>query len=372
MIRSRRQLLILLASLLVSAAFLWLALRDIPLQEVGAALGRANPLWVLVAALLIAGGVYTRGVRWRGLLDNRVPVVPAGHMLGITFMVNQLPLRAGEVARSVLAMRYGVPFVTAATSVVVERLIDTVLVVVVLSLSLAQLPDADPAVTRTAALFGIFAIVAFVILLFFAHRPKIAHAILNRVRALLPFLKRLPLEKLLDHFIDGLQPLTDWRRFAHALVWTLIAWTFSFATAYTMELALGIEAQPAVNLLLGAFISVSLAAFSLAIPVTMAALGPFEGAVLLAGGLVGIDAVTAAALGFLFHGVTVATYCLLGVIGLLALGVSLGGMLREGAASNDTSLDDTSLDDTLSNGSADAADANAAPLSADSPRGDAP
>lgn len=326
---TRRQLLILLASLLVSAAFLWLALRDIPLADVGAALSTANLFWVFVSVLLITGGVYVRGVRWRALLDNRLPLVPAGHMMSITFLANQLPLRAGEVVRSALAMRYGVPFVTAATSVVVERLIDTVFVVVVLSLSLAQLPDADPALTRSAALFGVLGIAAFIVLLFFAHRPKLAHELLARVMALLPFLRRLPLEKLLDHFIDGLHPLTDWGRFARAIFWTLVAWAFSFATAYVLHLALAIEAQAGVNLLLGALISVCLAAFSIAIPITMAAIGPFEAAVLLAGGLVGIDPVTAVALGFLFHGVTVATYALLGVIGLLAMGVSLGGMLGD-------------------------------------------
>ena len=69
-------------------------------------------------------------------------------------------------------------------------------------------------------------------------------------------------------------------------------------------------------------LAVSLASFSIAIPVSVAAIGPFEAAVLAAGQLAGLDGVQALSLGFLFHGVSVANYVIWGIIGFLGLGLS--------------------------------------------------
>ena len=139
-----RRWIILAASLIVSGVFLWLALRGVPFTEVIDGIRQANLFWVIVSMLCILGAQGSRAIRWRGLLDNRVPLLRAFHILNLTMLLNQLPLRAGEVARSLLATRSGVPVVTAATSIVVERLIDVVVVVVMLAVALARLPSAPP------------------------------------------------------------------------------------------------------------------------------------------------------------------------------------------------------------------------------------
>ena len=114
-----RRWVIVAASVLVSALFLWLALRDVPLTEVVAGIQQAELPWVLLSFIGVVCGLAARAVRWRGLLDSRISLVHAFHILNITMLLNQLPLRAGEVARTLLATRSGVPIVTAATSIVV-------------------------------------------------------------------------------------------------------------------------------------------------------------------------------------------------------------------------------------------------------------
>ena len=94
-----RRATLLAASLAVSALFLWLALRDVPLAEVGASIREAQFGWILVSLGTIVLALYTRAIRWRGLLGNRIPLGRAFHILGVTFLANQLPLRAGEIAR---------------------------------------------------------------------------------------------------------------------------------------------------------------------------------------------------------------------------------------------------------------------------------
>lgn len=320
-----RRTVFLIASVLASALFLWLALRDVPLAEVVDSIRQAEVFWILVSLATITIGMWTRAIRWRGLLDFRIPQVPAFYIIAITFLLNLLPLRAGEVARSLLATRSGVPFMTAATSIVVERLIDTLLVVVSLSLAFSQLPSVPEAATRAATLFGIASVFAFIVLILLARRPQLAHRLLALVERALPFLKRLPLSRLLDNVLEGLQPLTHGRSAAHAIGWTLISWSFSLATFYALEIALGMT-DPAERFMT-AVLGVGLASFSIAIPVSIASIGPFEAAVIVSGQAVGLPDVTAASLGFLFHGATILGYAIWGSLGLIVMGVSLSEMV---------------------------------------------
>ncbi len=323
-----RRWLILLASLLVSGVFLWLALRDVPLAEVVEGIRQADFGWVLVSVLCIFGAQASRAVRWRGLLEQRVPLVQALHILNITMLLNQLPLRAGEVARSLLATRSGVPFVTAATSIVVERLLDVVTVVIMLTFALSRLPSTPAVVAQAATLFGAAAVIAFLVLIGFARYPQVAHRLLTGAERRVPALKRLNGVRRVEEVLDGLRPMTQPRRAAHAVAWTIVGWVFSTVTFYALERAMAVEG---VDLILGMILGVALASFSIAIPVSVAAIGPFEGAVRVAGDAVQMSAVTATTLGFLFHGVTVFSYALFGVIGLVALGISLSDVLAQPA-----------------------------------------
>lgn len=321
-----RRTLFLIASILVSAVFLWLALRDVPVDEVLASLREANLFWIIVAVLCGTVGLWTRGLRWRGLLNDRVAPMAAFNMLSIAMLLNQLPFRAGEVARSALAARSGVPFFTAATSILVERLLDTLLVVIVLAATLTQIPDAPEAITQAAALFGIAGLVAVVVLLVFARRPEWARSLLSFFENLLPLLKRLPLRSLLEHILDGIKPLANLRSALYAIVMTVISWGFSFGTFYALTLSLNISEGNFLMTLL----SVTMASFAIALPVSVAAIGPFEGAVRISGQAVGLNAALSLSLGFLFHGVTILTYAIWGTISLLMLGVSLGDVMRSG------------------------------------------
>ena len=316
--RSRQQLFII-ASLFVSAASLLLILRDVPMSEVLAAMRSADARYLLAAVFVASPlALFSRGLRWWGLLSRRLPLEQAAHMVNIMFLGNQLPLRLGEVARGVLAARAGVPLVTSATSIVVERLIDTLVVVLLIALSLSQLPDAPPEVSESAALAGIAALAGFTLLLGLAAAPRFAERALGRLLTALPLLKRLPLESALAYLLDGLQPLTNLRALLNSLIWTALAWAFSLLHYFLLHQALGIEPDSLYAFPLG----VSLAAMSLALPVSIAGLGPFEASIVLSGSLVGVGALESLSLGFLLHGLTVFSYAMWGGIGMLALGVS--------------------------------------------------
>jgi len=324
-----RRTLFIIASVLVSALFLWLALRNVPISEIVARIREANLAWIVVAFGLHALGQWTRAVRWSGLLDFKLPAMSAFHILNIGFLLNQLPLRAGEFARMVLATRSKVPLFTAATSVVLERMIDTLLVVILLVVTVPRLSRVPAEVTTAINIFGLAVIAAFAVLLFFTRFPAIGHRTVAFVERLLPFLKRLNLIRLLDHVLDGLKPLMHWRSGLHAVGWTLIAWAISAATVYALVQSLNITG---VDTLALAILALCMAALSIAVPVSVASIGIFEAAVQLAGQTVGLSGTpaldaTALSLGFLFHGVNIFGYAVWGFIGLMATGISLGEVM---------------------------------------------
>lgn len=320
-----RRFLLMVASVLVSALFLWLALRDVPLAEVVDGLQQAEIGWVLLGLLLVFGAQASRAVRWWVLLGGRISNIRSLHIMNIMMMLNQVPLRVGEVARTLLAAQAGVPLMTAATSIVVERLIDIVAVIVLLAFAVSQLPDAAPIVTGTLMLLGAGAVIGFIVLIAFARYPQIAARMLTWLETRVTVLARLNLHRRLDEVLEGLRTLTDPRRAALTLLWTVIGWAFSLMTFAALLRALDLTN---VNPWITGAITVPLVALSIAIPVSVASLGPFQGAVRAGGAAVGMSAIGATTLGFLFHGVTVIAYIIYGVIGLIALGVSLGQVVR--------------------------------------------
>jgi uncharacterized protein (TIRG00374 family) len=336
-----RRAVFIIVSVLVSAVLLWLALRNVPLQDIGNSLSQANPVWVLLGFATMSLGLITRAIRWQGLLDGKIRLMPAFHILNIGFLLNNLPLRAGEFARMLLATREKVPFATAATSVVFERLIDTLLVVIVVVIAISRAPNADPTIINTTTIFAVAGVIAFLIAIVFARRPQLGHQAVQLAQRLIPPLKKLPLETLLDHVLNGLKPLTHLRSGAHAVIWTLISWAVSWSTVYCVARALGIDAT-GIDMWLFAALALTLASFSIAIPVTVAALGPFQLAVIAAGQAVGLagtpqlDAL-ALAMGFLFHGVNILGYIVWGAVGLLSMGVSLSEIVSKQSTSDATS-----------------------------------
>ena len=133
------------------------------------------------------------------------------------------------------------------------------------------------------------------------------------------------MQRIVDNLLDGLGAIADFRTLVFTLVWSLIAWSTSLTTFYVLHLALGIEVNYAQSVPLG----VSLAALGIALPFSIAAVGPFEAAIIVTGQLVGMDSLAAISLGFLFHGLSVFGYIVFGSASLLALGVSPGTAAAE-------------------------------------------
>ncbi len=119
----------------VTAGSLWLVLRDVPFSEVVRAIARAR--WGVLLAISIPSYLlvqYLRALRWRYLTDP-IRELSTGSLfraVSVGFMANNVfPLRMGEVVRAwYLARETGVSAAALFATVILERVIDTLMVVV--------------------------------------------------------------------------------------------------------------------------------------------------------------------------------------------------------------------------------------------------
>ena len=141
--------------LIVTAFFLAMAARNVPLKELGAVLSRAKWWWIFPMFLVSLGDLAIRALRWQALLSH-VKRAPFGLMLrlqAIGLAVNNvLFMRLGEVARGVLGSReLELPAATVLASVVVERALDVAALLSIFILSAFLSPTLVSSRVRLAA-----------------------------------------------------------------------------------------------------------------------------------------------------------------------------------------------------------------------------
>jgi uncharacterized protein (TIRG00374 family) len=129
---------------LVSLILLALVLRAFDLEQFGRALQTASYLYLLPVVALIFLSYAVRALRWRTLFrtDRALPwsSLFAAMMIGYLFN-NILPARAGEMIRAyTLAQREGLAKSTIFATVIVERVVDLVIALLLLSVVLLFYP----------------------------------------------------------------------------------------------------------------------------------------------------------------------------------------------------------------------------------------
>ena len=219
----------------LTALLLWLFLRNVAFDELGDALARAHPAYIAAAVLVTLQTYLIRARRWQSLLS---PIGPSRFRTAlrttvIGFAVSFLVPRAGEVVRPyLLARREGLPASATFATIIVERLLD---LVTVLLLFAASLPLLDVEVGADVEASGIIAAVsalgALVVLFLSAGHPERLGLWATRIGRWLPGRVGGSLSGFVRTFAQGLAVMRQPRRLAVAAVWSVPLW---------LSLALGI------------------------------------------------------------------------------------------------------------------------------------
>lgn len=295
------------------------------------ALEQARYVYLLPAFVLLLVGLIARALRWRVLLNGSLPLLRAFNIMNVAYLVNGiLPLRIGEVARVYLAtqVKPPVPVFQTASTIIVERLLDLLAVVLLLAGALVAVPTVPDELRAAAAIAGPAALIGFLALVFLSWQRGLA------LRLMAAFLGRFDTDNETDkpsfrrklsawfvHFLDGLLPLTDPRALFLAFGWTAVSWILSVVAGYVLMFAFYPAASWAATCLY-----IAAASFSIAVPAVPGNVGTYEGSILLALGATGYGEPLAVAVAFalVVHGVNLAVHASTGIVGFIQEGVSLG------------------------------------------------
>ena len=274
----------LLISLLAGAAGIWLITRDLQFNDIQQAFAQAKPGYILLAVAIILGTILTKTWRWQllfiangrsaegeqlpgsapptGAPPPGAPPTGAPPALSSLFwplilgqFINAIsPVRVGDLAR-VLALERetGIDKVRALSTLVVEKTLDIIILVLTLFLILPTvvLPEA---ITRRGSLMALVAAVVFLLLLIFAHQRERITMLAKQIIRRLPARLQRPIFHLI---VAGLAGLAALRRPRHTLILTLVSaglMVFSILTPYILfhafDIPLGLKEAALLHLVL--------------------------------------------------------------------------------------------------------------------------
>ena len=321
----------LLLGVLLAVALLTFFFRGIDWNALGQALRGARPL-PLVGVVAVTVGVYSvRAWRWGDLLAplGRVgyPDLFSATMVG--FASGLLVPRAGELLRPwLVSRRYPIPTSAGFATIILERLVDMITVLVLFALYLFVLPtpatQVEGPAMDLAKWFGIagagVSLAALVFLLALHTNAERVVGALEKVLARAPRWLAEPLGRMLHSFSAGLAVLrAPVAHLAKIGLQSLVVWLLIALGFYLNHLAFRIDLPFHATFLLIAFLVVGVA-----IP-TPGMVGGFHAFYLLAlGEVYGIDRATAVAAGIAAHALTNLPVLVLGLALLGREGLSLG------------------------------------------------
>jgi hypothetical protein len=239
--------------LLISLGALLLAFRGLHWAEVGSALRDANYLFLLPAAVVMFFSLYFRAIRW-GVLFHPRTHLRVGSLMGtmnIGYSVNNLlPLRVGELVRAYLiGEAEGVSAAHALSTIVVERVLDVLTVVLMLILLLPFI-DVPAWAATPAVVSGVVFLVLAVLLATLSLARQWALAAADWCARLLPVRYRTRLHEAAEAVMEGFGVLSKPAVLARGVGWSFASWFCSalmmFFVQQAFDLGIGFESAPFV------------------------------------------------------------------------------------------------------------------------------
>ena len=310
-------------------------LRNADLDRVWSAVrsARADFLWLSLAATALTFVI--RAERWQYLLGplgpTRFSTVFRTTVIGFAASA-VLPARAGEVIRPyLLARREGLSATAAFATILVERVLDLVAVLLLLAAFLLWF---DPGVEARDSVFfsairygGLVmapvAVVTLGVMFFMAGHPDRLHAWLLRAEAILPARAAKAIARFAQTFAEGFAVVRRPERLVAALAWSIVLWISIAAGIWAVSVAFGMAIP-----FTGAWLMLAPLVVGVAVPTPGAVGGFHEAYRLSATSFFGADNNTAVGAAIVLHAISVGPVTLAGLLFILQDGLKLGGIAR--------------------------------------------
>jgi len=308
---------------LVSGVMLALVFWNADWPAVWASLQHARRELLALAVAGTALGLWLRARRWEVLFWPRHPVDRRALLDGVNvgYLVNNvLPARVGDVVRSYLVAEWaGMSLAHALSTTLLERLLDSLLIVVLFFLLVPLFPLGagwgGVAFLVLAGTMGLFVVVAW--------QRRRLQGRLARALERVPGLDGTRWAARLTDLLTAFEIVRSPRAVVATLWWSALVWGSGISVYWLVLRAFGLDVSPAV-----AALAIVAAALGLALPSAPAGVGTYEGAVLGALLLAGVEENTARGAVIALHAVNFVTLNAAGLWSLARRGMGYRDLTR--------------------------------------------
>ena len=330
--RTQVRALIVLA---LVAGLLGLFLHNVDLRRVAANILHARPLWLGVSLATVFVNLAIRALRWRFLLEplGEASFGNAFRATAVGFAASTvLPARAGELIRPYFLARHAHLSATGAfATVILERLLDTVTVLVLLAVFVfgfardvgAGNPSVFAAVKWAGATAAGVSFAALAVLFILAGDPARLGRALCRLEREAPAAFARMVARIAEKFAHGLGAIRRPGRLLVALIWSFPLWLSIDLGIWAVAVAFDLDVP-----FTGSFLIVPLLVLGVAVP-TPGAVGGFHEAFRLGATVFyGVPNEAAVAAAIVLHVVSIGPSLVLGLFFAAQVGVNFSSLSR--------------------------------------------
>jgi len=212
---------------LISAFFMYLAVRKVDFHEMMNSFAKAEYWYILPGLVIIFLSHWLRAVRWRFLMEPIAPVKlnRLFSALLIGYMGNAfLPAHLGELIRAyIIGKKENISASTVLGTVIVERIVDVFTLLLLLGVAVIVFPF--PAWVRNSGYIFLAAIVllSVVLVLMKIYRTR-GLGIVSKLTRPLPVKLQTRLLDILGALLDGIAPLKKKVHYVIVFILTLLIW----------------------------------------------------------------------------------------------------------------------------------------------------
>jgi len=321
----------IIAGLLLSMLFIFLAFRQVDFSQMGRAFAGADYRLLIPILLIIFLGLVLRSWRWQFLLAPIRPVrLPdLFSSLAVGYMANTfLPAHLGEVVRAYHAQKKtGISASAIFATIVVERLIDIFALLLLMGLALAVFPFPGW-VRKSGIIMLVLVCILFASLLLMKKYRRQTLAISDRLTGFLPATASARVNELLDQFLNGIVALKSPGHYpvvailsiaiwlSYALTFQLLFYAFDFIAMYHLPWT-------------AALVALVITTISVVVPSSPGYVGSYHFLCQLSLGLFAVPKGPALSYAFVIHAVNIFPVFLLGLFILSREKISLASIAKE-------------------------------------------
>jgi len=238
---SRGRKLNIAISTLLLAVFLYLAFRNVNINELWNILKTTNYLYVFIGmALGVFAGSAIRAVRWGVLLEPVKKDISFKNLFATTiigYMMNNLFPRSGEVIRPyILGKHENISRASAFATIIVERIIDTVMFLLMFGVALLyfqdKITDAIPSIGSAVIILSVAIFLMLAWILFMLVSPIKSLRVVKFVTGFLPAKLHEKVDNIFDSLLTGFEVLKKPSLFFRIALYSVLLWAVYLFSTY--------------------------------------------------------------------------------------------------------------------------------------------